>query len=321
MKSMWIKAGLISLVGIAAGCGDTEETAIVSENQALTWEEFRSVIYQEPETGVYIVNGDEPIETDRGLRDFYNLHVQAGALIVNTVSGRDDAWDADTAMNLTYCVSRSSFGANYDRVVQAMDEATGAWEAVGAIDFVHVAALDDNCSQRTGGVVFDVRQVASGQYLARAFFPSTSRRNRNVLIDTSTYFYDNDPSDPLSLVGVLRHELGHALGFRHEHTRPESGTCFEDNSWRALTAYDSDSVMHYPQCNGTGDWSLQLTARDAQGAADLYSGDGGGAGGSGGEGGAGGGGGECLPKGDACESSADCCSLNCGPKRGQFVCK
>ena len=52
---------------------------------------------------------------------------------------------------------------------------------------------------------------------------------------------------------ILGHELGHTLGFRHEHTRPESGTCFEDNNWRPLTPYDSASIMHYPQCNGTSD--------------------------------------------------------------------
>ncbi len=44
--------------------------------------------------------------------------------------------------------------------------------------------------------------------------------------------------------------------------------------------------MHYPQCNGTGDWSLTLTAKDIAGAAALY---GAGSGGTGGTGGAGGG--------------------------------
>ena len=75
---------------------------------------------------------------------------------------------------------------------------------------------------------------------------------------------------PWTLTGVLRHELGHTIGFRHEHTRPESGTCFEDNNWRALTAYDSSSVMHYPQCNGTQNGDLVLTNLDKSGAHSLY---------------------------------------------------
>ena len=64
------------------------------------------------------------------------------------------------------------------------------------------------------------------------------------------------------------HELGHTLGFRHEHTRPEAGVCFEDNNWRPLTPYDSDSIMHYPQCNGTSS-DLGFSPLDAQGVAAL----------------------------------------------------
>lgn len=260
--------------GIAAALGMTTvgcvaELEDVDSNQPASFEEFEATVYQEPDTGVYIVDGDTPIETREGLRQFYEDYFVSGALIINTVSGTDDKWSNSQKLNLTYCVSQSSFGSNYQRVVDAMNSATGAWESAANVNFVHQSSLDGDCNARTN-VVFDVRQVSSGQYLARAFFPSTSRRSRNVLIDTSSFVYDNDPSDPLKLVGILRHELGHALGFRHEHTRPESGVCFENTSWRALTSYDSGSVMHYPQCNGSGDWSLTLTTKDIQGAQAVY---------------------------------------------------
>jgi len=68
---------------------------------------------------------------------------------------------------------------------------------------------------------------------------------------------------------ILGHELGHTLGFRHEHTRPEAGVCFEDLNWRPLTPYDSASIMHYPQCNGTS-LDLSMTATDRQGVVALY---------------------------------------------------
>ena len=105
-------------------------------------------------------------------------------------------------------------------------------------------------------------------YLARAFFPDDARETRNVLIDNSAF--ELPVGGKLSLTGILRHELGHAIGARHEQTRPESGTCFEDKDWRGVTDYDAFSVMHYPQCNGKGDWSLTLTVQDKNGIACLY---------------------------------------------------
>ena len=69
---------------------------------------------------------------------------------------------------------------------------------------------------------------------------------------------------------MLRHELGHTIGFRHEHTRLTSTGCYEDAAWRALTSYDASSVMHYPQCNGTQTGDLVLTSLDKSGARSLY---------------------------------------------------
>ena len=94
-------------------------------------------------------------------------------------------------------------------------------------------------------MLFPVEPIETDEYIARAFFPSSADSEINVLVDDSVTSSGWPPSN------ILGHELGHTLGFRHEHTRPESGTCFEDNNWRPLTPYDSDSIMHYPQCNGT----------------------------------------------------------------------
>jgi serralysin len=252
----------------AAGCAEEEQ-------QPLTWQEFQDQAYQED--GVWVVNGDEPAETIDQLADYYRAYLDSflvdgigstqQALIVNRVGGRDDKWSTSAAQNITYCVSRSSFGTSrYNTVVSAMSSAASAWESAARVNFVHNSSLDNNCNSNTSGVVFDVRQVNTNQYLARAFFPSSSRRNRNVLIASSAF----GNIAPYTMTGILRHELGHTLGFRHEHTRPEAGTCFENTSWRALTAYDSSSVMHYPQCNGTNNGDLVLTALDRSGASSLY---------------------------------------------------
>ncbi len=270
--------GLMAGLGLlAGGCGDVGDAQLGGDEGAetsrgLTFEQFKASVYQEPESGVYIANGDEMFEDEKELRGFYEQNIQQGQLIVHTVNGVDAKWSDTQKLNLTYCVS-TTFGTNHTAAVNAMANAAAAWEAAANVNFVYVSAQNGSCTASNNNVVFDVRPVNSGgQYLARAFFPNDSRANRNVLIDNTAFGNVN----PWTLTGILRHELGHTLGFRHEHTRPESGTCFEDNNWRALTSYDPFSVMHYPQCNGDQTGDLVLTNLDKQGAVALYGAPGGG---------------------------------------------
>ena len=258
------------------GCGNgtiAEDDSTNIGRDGLTWDEFNSVIYQEPDTGVYIVDGDTPIYGEKNLREFYDNHVAYGdKLCVDTINGADDKWNDTQKMNMTYCVNKTAFGSNYTTVVQAMAAATAEWEAAANVKWQYLSAQDTNCTASNNNVLFDVNPVnANGQYAARSFFPNTARASRNILIDGSAFAAVGNPSYPgISVTGLLRHELGHTIGFRHEHTRPEAGTCFEDNNWRALTPYDQASVMHYPQCNGITSWALALTANDKAGAALLY---------------------------------------------------
>jgi len=263
---------MIALAALAfSACGQAADDSSSVTAGPPTWEQFLATAYQEADTGVYIVDGDTPVTNEKQLREFYDEllvdYYKAGdPLIVNRIGSGDDKWAADDKLNLTYCVS-TKFGANYNKVVQAMADATQAWENAANLKFVYHNELDAACTAKTTDVLFDVNPVnANGSYLARSFFPSSPRATSNVLIDSSSFSLQA----PLTLAGILRHELGHVIGLRHEHTRPESGTCFEDNNWRALTPYDSKSVMHYPQCNGQGDWSLTLTDMDKQGILSLY---------------------------------------------------
>jgi hypothetical protein len=264
--------GAVVAVLMATGCGVAEGTVMdqpadeTATGTGLTFEQFKSRhVFVEPETGFFIADGDTPFFSEKQLREFYELNVRDGQLIVNRVGSADDKWTATQRKNLSYCVS-NTFGTRKAQVVQLMAAAAASWEAVADVKFVYVPAQDGSCTASNQNVLFDVRPSTSGSYLARAFFPSTGRSGRNVIIDNSSF---GDPS--VSAEGVVRHELGHVLGFRHEHTRPEAGTCFEDNAWRALTSYDRASIMHYPHCNGVGDWSNKpLSALDKQGVAALY---------------------------------------------------
>jgi serine protease len=250
------------LVGCMVGTGDAPTSS--TQDGQTSWEEFRANTYQEDwADGHFIVDGDTPIRDEKQLYEFWE-GLQQGGLIVNKVGANDDRWNDTQKLNLTYCVS-SNFGSNKAAVVAALKAATDSgWETRANVNFVYVPAQDATCTASNNNVLFNVRQVSGQPYLARAFFPSNARSSREVLVDTTSF---GNTGWPLS--HILGHELGHALGFRHEHTRPEAGTCFEDNNWRPLTPYDSASIMHYPQCNGSSQ-DLNWTAKDAQGAALLY---------------------------------------------------
>lgn len=188
--------------------------------------------------------------------------------IVNTnFFGFKTIWSKTKAQRLTFCISKG-FGNARTKIQNVMDKASRDWMEVANVKFIYLEAQDSRCNKKNNNVVFNVRKAPKrSKFSMRAFFPNEGRSEREVLINEK---YVNR-SESL-LTGIMRHELGHVLGLRHEHIRPaKASSCSgkENNFYSALTTYDVHSVMHYKKCGGKNP-SMEISEKDAEGIAKLY---------------------------------------------------
>ncbi|MCK1668883.1 MULTISPECIES: hypothetical protein [unclassified Bradyrhizobium] len=218
-----------------------------------------------PGSGRYLVEGDillsrSELETYlKGLRTPQANQVSSDELIVNVFGGRLDYLAAPARRRMTYHVQANTFPsvAAARTAEENFRKAAVEWQEACpecAISFVELSQAEVS-SGNVPTFVVKYENVAGGP-IARAFFPSSPNDDRQVVIFPG-YF---DPAMGFDPVGVLRHEIGHILGYRHEHIRNIPGCFTEGNSYKPLTPYTPNSVMHY-FCGGAG--SLDLTIRDS----------------------------------------------------------
>jgi hypothetical protein len=216
-------------------------------------------------SGRYIIEGDllisrEEIESYlKGLKSPKAVPAISEELVINIVGGKFDYLVDLDKRQLTYQFERTSFPSTqayefaWANFRKAADEWTAACPQCG-ITFTEAASPN--------AFVIRYENISSGP-IAQAFFPSSVDRTLRIF---PSYFQPDMGFDP---VGVLRHETGHILGYRHEHIQNIPGCATEGTDWKPITPYTPNSVMHY-FCGGKGSFDLSLRDTDVGGHRCVY---------------------------------------------------
>lgn len=255
-----------------------------------TFEEFKRATPFED--GLYVVEGDIAMG-EESLRRYYGEQIVNASALTLRRWGRpvfdgpmitgDSRWSNADKRNLTFCISKSfdqmfpqpnGAKTTYAWMQDSVLKATASWENVADVRFVYRTEQDGNCTSANANVQFAIvpaKNLDSAN--AKAFFPHQPKGEHTIQVE-----YDAARNaTPKTLTGVMRHELGHVLGFSHEHVRNPgaTGTCLESEYLRRdLTDYDTMSVMHYltsSECPGRAkNTDYVLSRLDEEGAMAVY---------------------------------------------------
>jgi hypothetical protein len=268
-RTLAFMTALASCTACSAGAPEESATSTGQRGAPISWERFAESVYREAgEHGLYFVDGDIPIRNEAELRAYYDAWSDPeGALTVDQTFDSDNTWSFPASVTLSYCVT-DDLGAKKASVEAAMAAATASWQDVIGVRFEYKSDQSASCDENNSNVTFNVREVPDDGIFAGSFFPDYERAERQLKIRPSAYTTTAGGRD---FEGILRHELGHALGFRHEHIWLDP-TCTGESSdnARLVTSYDVNSIMHYPQCRPSESGGYRQTDTDYRGAAELY---------------------------------------------------
>lgn len=292
----WCVLVAASVVSVGCGSAEPSEAPVLvhsEETQGLSWEDYRDVARRVSDGREYFqVEEDLYFTSEAELRLHYDSLFEEPtdklAVFVRPSDSFEPTFAPNAALDIRYCVS-NLFQTTYSpldkaRVVSEMASATQSWQAVANVRFEYLPGQDATCSETNANVDFAVLPSNSGTGGCAAnklmWYGGCPKIDGTVAVGGLLTMggYSSITTNPSS-TGVLRHELGHMLGFRHEHPwKGATSGCGEaqtnaNRTGRRLTPYDSVSVMHYTDWSVVGCGPLRefdLTDWDGVGARAIY---------------------------------------------------
>lgn len=305
MRTMRIPILLLAMS--IAGCmqagpsdrgSDVPPPSILENGYEEAWERYRAKAVATPDGGLRI-EGDLYFASEDELRDYFDERMAEESdkahAFVQLSTGYIPAFEFPANTDIRYCVS-NDFGTNKELWQSRVQEAAAAWEAVANVRFRYLSEWDHACTSTQGEVDFAVirRDGTRGYCAANKLLWSAPELmcpgGLGVLvIDTRQDMTFGGASPNVTQVGALRHELGHMIGFRHEHPWRGvlSSTCSEPPELASADVggvqlgneeYDWSSVMHYPfdgtagsnACGGDRFSDFSISVHDGHSAQVLY---------------------------------------------------
>ena len=290
---------VISALNLVSACaapdeGSPTEVLVGSEQHVgVSWEEYRDRAKAAARgQNYYIAEWDLVFSTEESLRAHYDETFGGDrsklAVFKRLSNGFEPVFVGADAVDIVYCVSNTF--SNKATVIADIAVATQRWQDTVNVRFAYDATQDATCTQNNTNVDFAVMPMSGTGLVGCAMnkmmswippgdgCPVGGVNVVGVFLMDYTALPLPPPDNAITAKGVWTHELGHMIGFRHEHPwAPGQGGCPEaptmpslDVTGRRLTAYDQTSVMHYPFCGGISGVDLAISALDGEGARSIY---------------------------------------------------